>query len=116
MSTAPLTEYSWLDTARWMAPDEKARDADGVYRDRDWWVDKYVQRLKQVEDEYEPDGIMLLENQVMDSTKFGRRFMLPFGGKSTRPTLPDHPFSIDGTASGTVCVVGVHHFKKEANG
>ncbi len=67
--------------------------------------------MKKVEDRYNPLGFMMLENQLMGSSKCGDRIVLPFGGLATYAAPPDHPFSFDGTASGTVCVVGVHKIK-----
>jgi hypothetical protein len=95
-----------------MAPAQGAKCDDGLYRDRDWWDTYFDDRFKKLEERFEPDGFMMLENQMLDSHKLGRRFILPFGGRSSNQRAPQHPFSIDGTASGTVCVVGVHHVKK----
>jgi hypothetical protein len=91
---------------------EGARRDDGLYHDREWWETYYDDRFKKLEEKFEPDGFMMLENQMLDSHKLGRRFILPFGGRSSNQRVPQHPISIDGTASGTVCVVGVYHVKK----
>lgn len=101
-------EYSFLDAARWMAPDKGAEDDTETFRDREWWAQYFVEIMKKIEDRKNPDGFMMLECELMDSSKFGRRWLLPFGGESTFKTVPNHPFSIDGTASGTVCVKGVY--------
>ena len=73
----------------------------------------YDQALRTTKDRFNPDGFMALENQLMGSSKFGRRYILPFGGKASNPAPPEVPFSIDGAASGTVCVVGVYRPQPE---
>lgn len=65
-----------------------------------------VQRTK-----YDPVGWFLAENHMMGSSKLGSKFLLPYGPNNTYKIAPDHPFSIDGTASGTVCVT--HYLLKE---
>ena len=107
-------EFSWCETIRFLATEDEdgAKVSDGQMRDRNWWFAFYSRRFNELLDEYDPDGFMLLENRLMGSSKFGRRFVLPFGGKSTRQEVPDHPFSVDVSASGTVCVEGVYYIKK----
>jgi hypothetical protein len=95
-----------------MTPQEGAKCGDGKFRDRDWWESYYSDQFKSLEDRYNPDGFMLLENQLMDSSKLGYRYVLPFGGSASYPEVPEHPFSVDATASGTVCVMGVYRIKK----
>ncbi len=96
-----LKEYSWCEMVRWLS--HEMQEEEG------YWGDA----LKSVENKYEPEGFMLLENQLMDSSRFGHRYVLPFGGLATYQEPPDHPFSYDGTASGTVCVVGIYKPNKE---
>lgn len=56
---------------------------------------------------YDPVGYLLLENQLMDSSRFGCLYVLPYGPRNTHKEIPEHPFSADGSASGTVVVVAV---------
>lgn len=49
--------------------------------------------------EYTATGFFMLECRMMDSSRFGERVILPFGGKSTHTAIPDHPVSPRGLAS-----------------
>jgi hypothetical protein len=103
-------KVGWCELVRWVVPPEGAVFED-VHRDAAWWEHYTSDKLKNTEDRLDPDGFMLLENQLMDSSKFGQRFVLPFGGESGMEKVPEGPFSIDGTASGTVCVMAVYFSK-----
>lgn len=65
-------------------------------------------RLAVIEDKYSPEGFVLLENQLLDATRCGHRYILPFGPSNSMKSVPSHPFSIDGNASGTVVAIAVH--------
>lgn len=52
---------------------------------------------------YNPDGWFICVCEMLDSSKLGRRWVLPYGPSNTYTDVPTNPFSIDGTASGTVC-------------
>jgi len=55
---------------------------------------------------FSPEGWMLLENQLMGSSQFGRMYVLAYGPNNTCRTLMETPFTINGLASGTVCAIG----------
>ena len=54
---------------------------------------------------FNPDGFMLLEAQLMDSSWFGQLTILPYGPNNSFKTIPDHPISPRGLASDTSIVV-----------
>lgn len=59
--------------------------------------------LKNQISQYDPQGWFICVCDVMDSSKLGRQWTLPYGPRNTHKVVPEKPFSIDGTASGTVC-------------
>lgn len=61
--------------------------------------------LSQV-NEFEPDGWMLLECHVMDSTQLGQYTILPYGPNNTFESILNHPISPRGLASDMSVVVG----------
>jgi hypothetical protein len=61
-----------------------------------------VQRLA-----FEPDGWMMLECGDMCSSRLGQLTVLPYGGKATYKTVPDHPVSPRGRASDMSMVVAL---------
>lgn len=61
---------------------------------------------------FSPDGLMLLECQQMDSSSFGSRCILPFGGSSSLPGIPEGPFSPRGLASDMSVVTHVHWLRR----
>jgi hypothetical protein len=67
-----------------------------------------MRRLAEQEAKYEPEGFMLLENQMFDSSRLGHRYILPFGKRNSMKSVPTGPFSMDGLASGTVVVVATY--------
>lgn len=56
---------------------------------------------------FDPDGFMLLECQMLDSSRLGEYTILPYGPRNTFQTIPDHPISPRGLASDMSVVVGV---------
>lgn len=48
---------------------------------------------------YQPMGFMLLRCEMMDSSRFGSRVILPYGPLNTFKHPPDHPISPRGLAS-----------------
>ena len=56
---------------------------------------------------FNPDGFMLLECQMLDSSRLGSRVILPYGPNNTFKTVPDHPISPRGLASDTSVVIGI---------
>lgn len=101
-------KVGWCELVRWMAPSGGAKAADGLYHDCSWWETYFDDRFKQLEEKLAPEGFVMLENKMLDSHKLGRRYVLPFGGRASLHRIPDRPFSIDGTASGTVSVEGAY--------
>ena len=49
--------------------------------------------------QYRPKGFMLLRCDMMDSSYFASRTILPFGPNNTFKEIPDHPISPRGLAS-----------------
>lgn len=97
-----LPEYCMSDMLDWAA----GGDPGDPYfeKSRKFFEDACSKQVHR----YSPlGGFMLLQNELMDSSKFGKRYLLPFGEKCSRVLPTSIPFSIDGTASGTVCVKGV---------
>lgn len=64
-------------------------------------------RLEQQRNSYQPNGWILLECQVMDSSKLGTLTILPYGRNNTLKEVPEHPISPRGLASDTSVVIGV---------
>jgi len=58
-------------------------------------------------DRYEPVGWVMMECQVLDTSKAGRLAIVPYGPSNTWQTIPQTPVSLDGTASGTSVPVAV---------
>jgi len=56
---------------------------------------------------FQPDGWMLLECQVLDSSRLGHYVILPYGGQATFKTIPDRPVSPRGLASDMSVVVAI---------
>jgi hypothetical protein len=54
-----------------------------------------------------PAGWVLVECQMMGSSYFGNRTILPYGGKATLRKVPDTPVSPQGLASDMSVVIGV---------
>lgn len=50
---------------------------------------------------YQPEGFILAEAQLMDSSYFGTVVILPFGPNNTHKHVPKRPFSPRGLASDT---------------
>ena len=48
---------------------------------------------------FQPDGFLIAECGLLDSSYFGQRVVLPFGGGATLPEPPKGPFSPRGLAS-----------------
>lgn len=63
---------------------------------------------------YAPDGWLLLECEMLDSSYLGSLTILPFGPRNTFQTIPDHPVSPRGLASDMSTVVGVYFASDEA--
>ena len=56
---------------------------------------------------YGPDGWMLLECQMLDSSFLGSLVVVPFGPRNTFKSVPDYPVSPRGLASDMSSVVAV---------
>ena len=56
---------------------------------------------------YSPKGWMLLECQVMDSSRCGDLVILPFGDNNTFKEPPKHPVSPHGLASDMSVVIAI---------
>ena len=56
---------------------------------------------------YHPDGWVLLECEMMDSSWLGTMTILPYGPHNTLKSIPDHPVSPRGLASDMSSVVAV---------
>jgi len=75
-------------------------------------AEKELREIFETQDaRYAPDGWFLAVNQMFDSSKFGHKFLLPYGPNNTHKVVPTQPFSVDGLASGTVCAT--HYMPKE---
>jgi len=48
---------------------------------------------------FQPDGFFVAECEMMDSSRFGQRVILPYGGGATFPAPPESHFSPRGLAS-----------------
>ena len=62
--------------------------------------------LKQI-DQFHPDGWMLLECAMLDSSRLGDLTILPFGPRCTHKSVPSHPISPRGLASDMSTVVAI---------
>lgn len=62
--------------------------------------------LASTAEKFNPDGWMLLECQVLDSSYMGQTVVLPYGGDATHKTVPGHPISPRGLASDMSVVIG----------
>jgi hypothetical protein len=62
---------------------------------------------------FSPDGHMLLECQMLDSSRLGSLVILPFGPNNTFKTPPTHPVSPRGLASDMSVVVAVCRYIAE---
>lgn len=56
---------------------------------------------------YNPDGWMLLECHMLDSSRIGSLTILPYGGTATYKEPPTHPISPRGLASDMSTVVAL---------
>lgn len=56
---------------------------------------------------YSPDGWMLLECHMLDSSRIGQFTILPYGGTATYKEVPDRPISPRGLASDMSVVVAL---------
>jgi hypothetical protein len=56
---------------------------------------------------YNPDGWILLECRMMDSSRCGSYTILPYGPKNTFKAVPEYPISPRGLASDMSVVVAV---------
>ena len=63
--------------------------------------------LRDQKSKYHPDGWMLLECQMMDSSRLGEYTILPYGPNNTYKTIPEHPVSPRGLCSDMSIVAGV---------
>lgn len=70
-------------------------------------------RLERIRQQREVTGFFLAEAQLMDSSWFGSRVILPYGPGCTHKEVPTTPFSPRGLASDTSVVVA---FAEVANG
>ena len=57
--------------------------------------------------QYKPNGWVLLECRVLDSSRLGERVILPYGPENTLTEIPDHPVSPHGLESDQSVVIGV---------
>ena len=56
---------------------------------------------------FKPDGWLLLQCQMLDSSQLGNRTILPFGPENTHKEVPGRPISPRGLASDMSVVIGV---------
>ncbi len=82
------------------------------------FAEKYCERQEQTpdgllailraqRDKFKPIGWMMLECQMLDSSRAGSLTLLPFGPANTYKAIPDHPVSPRGLASDMSVVVAV---------
>ena len=72
--------------------------------------------LETQKEAFTPTGWMLLECQMMDSSRMGEYTILPYGPRNTFKSVPDHPISPRGLASDMSTVVAamlVSELRKE---
>ena len=67
--------------------------------------DKLLATLQAQQERYHPEGWMLLECQVFDSSRFGSYTILPYGPENTFKAPPEGPISPRGLASDMSIVV-----------
>lgn len=58
-------------------------------------------------EKFQPEGWMLLECTLFDSSWAGTKTILPYGPNNTFKEPPDHPISPRGLAADTSVVVGI---------
>lgn len=63
--------------------------------------------LQRTEDKFKPEGWVMLECQLLDSSNRGRLAIVPFGPNNTWKTIPEGPVSPGGLASDVSVVVAV---------
>lgn len=84
----------------------------------DEFAAKYCERQKQTpagllntlklqKEEFKPDGWVLLECAMLDSSRIGELTILPYGPNNTFKTIPEHPISPRGLASDMSVVIAV---------
>lgn len=84
----------------------------------DAFAAKYCERQESTPDElkevlraqkarFSNDGWMLLECQMMDSSRLGSLAILPYGPNNTYHAVPNHPVSPRGLASDMSVVIAV---------
>ena len=89
-----------------------------VYLDRDEFITKYTDgdpdkmadvriQLQRQQETYTPDGWVMLECHMMDSSSRGDRTIVPFGPHNTWKSIPEGPVSPRGAASDMAVVVAV---------
>lgn len=66
-----------------------------------------LDRLHQVAANLNPDGFMLLECEMLDSSFLGQRTVLAYGPNCTFREPPAHPIVLYGLASRTSTVIGI---------
>lgn len=64
-------------------------------------------RLREVATVYKPEGFLIAECVMMDSSRFGSRVILPYGGGATLKEPPNRPFSPRGLASDQSEVIAI---------
>lgn len=62
--------------------------------------------LQTVNHRFKPDGFLIAECKMMDSSQAGQRIILPYGGNATLKEPPSGPFSPRGVASDMSVVIG----------
>jgi hypothetical protein len=67
-----------------------------------------LERLNTQREIYHPKGWMLVECEVLDSSRLGELLIIPYGGNGTAfDEVPDHPFSPRGLASDISVIIGI---------
>jgi hypothetical protein len=69
--------------------------------------EQLAQKLRDRQKKWNPEGFMLLECQVMDSSYLGELTCVGYGGDATFRKPPEQPVSCRGLASDTAVVVGL---------
>lgn len=62
-------------------------------------VESVTKQLDDVSGRFQPDGFMLLECVMLDSSQCGHYVILPYGGRATYMDIPTTPVSPRGLAS-----------------
>lgn len=78
---------------------------------QDTTVEHLNAKLDDLIQRYDPDGFILLECQMFNSSRMGDLTILPFGPRNTFKVPPSHPVSPRGLASDMSTVVGVVHLR-----